>query len=168
MDNERCPADSLLILYIDICDSLGRDSATSSCPSRDTKSSYDWNVPQIKQYVCLLVICEMQNLMFLAELPRIVSAEQAARPIQPLLEELAYLLESEARNQQRNINSALRSQQHGPNKVGMSWTDAMVVPWILWSSTPVESPPHRHGSTTITYSASTKLSHVPYILTRRR
>ena len=55
----------------------------------------------------------MQNLMFLAELPRIVSAEQAARPIQPLLEELAYLLESEARNQQRNINSALRSQQQG-------------------------------------------------------
>ena len=77
MDNERCPADSLLILYIDICDSLGRDSATSSCPSRDTRSSYDWNVPQIKQYVCLLVICEMQNLMFLAELPRIVSAERA-------------------------------------------------------------------------------------------
>jgi hypothetical protein len=67
--------------------------------------------------------------MFLAELPRIVYAEQAARPIQPLLvEELAYLLESEARNQQRNLNSALRTQQRGLNKVGMSWTDAMVVP----------------------------------------
>jgi len=72
MDIERCPADGLLILYIDICDS--RDSATSWYPKVGTREVQMIGVLH-KSAICSLVICEMQNFIFLAMLPRIISAD---------------------------------------------------------------------------------------------
>jgi hypothetical protein len=72
MDIERCPADSLLILYIDICDS--RNSATSSYPKVGTREADMIGVLH-KPAIFSLVICEMQNFIFLAMLLRITSAD---------------------------------------------------------------------------------------------
>jgi hypothetical protein len=80
MDIERCPADSLLTLYIDICDS--RDNATSWYPKVGTREAHMIGVFH-KSAICFLVICEMQNFIFLAMFLELIVSAELSRSTNP-------------------------------------------------------------------------------------